>query len=123
MGLHGAGHLRHGERRDRGGHVEPGSVSGGGGAAAAGRAQAADVEAGAGPAAGGGARRRPRECGARGQDRVRAQPTGWGRGFGAERAGGGGGGGGRCHPRPPHAARRGKEGGGCWRNSKPRCAE
>ena len=107
MGLHGAGHLGHGERRDRGGHVEPGAVGGGGGApaAAAGRAHAAEVEAGAGPAAGGGARRRPRECGARGQGPVRAQPTGWSRGFGAERAGGGGGG--RCHP--PHAAVKGEE--------------
>lgn len=96
VGAHGAGHLGQGERRDRGGHVEPAAV--GGAAASGGRARAAEVEAGAEPAGGGGARGGPRECGARGQGRLRGRAPGWG--FGA-----GGRGGGRCHPpRPPRAA-------------------
>lgn len=91
MDPRGAGHLRHGQRRDRGGHhVETAAV---GGAAAADRARAAEVEAGAEPTGSGGARGRPRECGAGLRARVRAR--GWGRGFGPQR--GGGGGGGRCH--------------------------
>ena len=102
MGPHGAGHLGQGERRDRGGHVEPAAVGGGAAAAGHARARAAEVEAGAGPAGGGGsARGGPRECWGRLRGRVaraRARPPRWG--FGAERAGGGGGG--RCHP--PRAA-------------------